>query len=299
MNSLSVFIIILNFNGYQDTIKCVESLSNILYKNFRIIIVDNNSTDNSVLILKQTFPKIDIIQTEANLGYAAGNNFGIKYAVECGAQYLCILNNDTIAHEDFLSPLVRRLNSNSQKTIIGPMILEKDNHTIQSTGARIDMLRGRVPVINSGKIKKEISNKLIECDYIGGACLLFRCDSINELGLFPENYFLFYEETEWCLRAKKNGFQIVCDPSTSIVHEGSSSIKRVSGLIEYLLSRNRVVFMRRNSNVYTFSVFMIYLNFETIFKVMMGKKSIKTFCYFWDGILNKVRSEYDFIYINK
>lgn len=297
MNSPSVYIIILNYNGHKDTIECVKSLANIQYDNFKVVIVDNNSTDKSEEIIRTHFPYIKIIQTGHNLGYAAGNNCGIEYAIKSGAEYICILNNDTIAVEDFLSPLIHYLSSNNQPTIIGPMILEQDNHTVQSTGAIIDLFRGRVPVINNGKFKEEISDEIIKCDYIGGACLVFSSDVVNNIGLLPENYFLFYEETEWCLKAKLQGFDIICDPNISIVHKGSVSINKVSGLIAYLVSRNRVVFMRRNTNMFNFIIFIVYLFMETIYKVIVGKKSFKTFGYYSDGLFNKVKKEYNFIHI--
>ena len=293
-----VSIIILNYNGYQDTIECVYGLNNIKYENLNVIIVDNSSTDGSYLILKEVFPDMKIIQTERNLGYAAGNNIGIEYAIKDGAEFICILNNDVVVTEDFLSPLIESLNSNSTPTIIGPMILENSDHQIvQSTGAFIDLVRGRVPVINYGKKRSEIGKDLIKCDYIGGACILFKSIHIDRLGYLPEAYFLFYEETEWCLRAKSKGFEIICNPNVSIKHKGSVSINRVEGLTDYLIHRNRVKFMKRNVNLIPFIFFMLYLILETTYKIVTSRTSIKTYSYYLDGLIDRTSNKYDFIYM--
>ncbi|ADK13612.1 glycosyltransferase family 2 protein [Clostridium ljungdahlii] len=295
-----VYIIILNYNGYKDTIECVNSLKKINYKNYKIVIVDNNSTDESEKILKEKFNQCIIIQTGKNLGYAGGNNVGIRYAVKNNSDYICILNNDVIVEKCFLEELVKYLYSNHNTAMVGPMICEYSNkRVIQSTGAIVNLYKGSVPSLNSGKMEDVVNQKVIKCDYIGGACILVRKEILDEIGLIPENYFLFFEETEWCLKAKKMGYDIVCYCNAKVNHKGSASINKVSGLSEYFMHRNRVVFEKRNANLIQLICFYVYLFLQTIYKIVLKKQSLNILKYYIDGLLNRVDERYSFVHIGK
>lgn len=275
-------------------------MEKIEYDNYKIVIIDNMSTNNSERILREKFEsKHKIIQTGKNIGYAAGNNIGIKYAMDHNSDYVCILNNDTIVSTHFLINLVDYLEHNKKCAMVGPAILDNnENHTIQSTGALIDISKGKVPVINNGKLLRQVDD-VINCDYIGGACILARCDVIKIIGMLPECYFLFFEETEWCYRAKKAGFTIKCYTKSNIVHKGSVAINSINGLNQYLLERNRMVFVKRNGDLISKIKFCIYVFVKGTYMMLFNRKQKCFLKYYLHGLFNIVDKQYPFIYINK
>lgn len=283
-----VAFVILNYNNSQDTVECIESVQKIDYKNFEIILIDNDSTDDSVDILSSKFPEITLIQTGINLGYAGGNNVGIKKAIDSKADYICVLNNDVVVDTNFLTILIDSIKKNPDIGIIGPRICEYSQPTIiQSTGATINLNRGTLDIINGNCEDSSIPFSLLDCDYIGGACMLFSKDLIANIGYIPEDYFLFYEETEWCLKAKKLGYRVVCNTESKVIHKGSASIGKVSGLAEYYLYRNRVYFIKKNASVKNKLIFYPYLILTTFYKVLLKKQNKKSIKFYLDGFCEK------------
>lgn len=153
-------IIVLNFKNAIDTIECVESLKQIDYKNYFVVIVDNNSQDGSFEELIKKYPEFDVLETGVNRGYAAGNNYGINYALNKGADYICILNNDVVVNPDFLGNLVKYMEMHSEIGIVGGNICEYYNRlVVQSTGFKINFYTARTPFINGGKSLSSIINQ--------------------------------------------------------------------------------------------------------------------------------------------
>lgn len=250
-------IIILNYNGAEDTIACVESIADTACP-ADVVVVDNASADSSCAWLKEQLPSaVELLTSDVNLGYAGGNNIGIKYAFDKGYEYICVLNNDTVLTEDFLSPCVKELEDNQDIAFIGPTIVNYSDGKVQSTGGNIDINRAYVDCKNMGAEYKP-EPKMLQSDYIGGACMVFRRAIIEELGMIPESYFLFFEETEWCYRAIKQGYRNVCLNTVKLRHKGSASIDKIGGLNEYLMTRNKIAFLRRNHPV-KMQAFLIYL----------------------------------------
>ncbi|WP_318507240.1 glycosyltransferase family 2 protein [Bacillus sp. T3] len=288
----SVYIVILNYNNPDDTIACVEEAEKINYENFKIIIVDNFSKDNSEAILKQRFPQHTFLQTGANLGYAGGNNIGMKFAKDQNADYICILNNDVITDKDFLKMLLDYLETNPNVGVVGPRVCEYDKpELVQSTGAMINFNTGRVNVLNNLVHEDQVKGKIISCDYVGGACLLFKSNILNEVGYFPEDYFLFYEETEWCLNIKKMGYEVICYCDAKVIHKGSASINQISGLSEYFMYRNVVIFMNRNAKMNQLLVFYPYLILYSLYRGVIKKDGLKFAKYFYHGLTSKNKYE--------
>ncbi|WP_449623050.1 glycosyltransferase family 2 protein [Robertmurraya sp. Marseille-Q9965] len=288
----SVYIVILNYNNFSDTISCVREVENVNYDNYKIVIVDNFSTDDSESVLKEEFPQHTFIQTGSNLGYAGGNNVGMKYAKEQNADYICILNNDVIVDKDFLKSLLQYFTLNPNVGVVGPRVCEFSTpEIIQSTGAMIDFNTGRVNIINNGEHENDVKDKVITCDYVGGACLLFPVQILDEVGYIPENYFLFYEETEWCLNIKKKGYEVVCFCGAKVVHKGSASISQVSGLSEYFMYRNVVIFMKRNATTRQLLSFYTYSLLYSAYRGIIKKDGLKFFTYFFHGLTGKNKYE--------
>jgi len=295
-----VCIVILNYNNFEDTIECVQSLrSAINSEKYKIVIVDNASTNDSVSKLNNILSPIEIIVSSENRGYAHGNNIGIKYAEQAGYEYICILNNDTIIDVDFIETCKNELKNSAQVAFVSPALVEyKDNNLIQSTGGDIFINKGIVTLKNHGARRIDLLPK-IESDYIGGACIMFRTSVLKNIGYIPENYFLFFEETEWCYKAQKMGYKNICLTDSYIYHKGSVSIKSVSGLREYLMARNRVVFVRRNiDSRIKYYCFLIYLFLQQGYHFLLRKNNAKNkIRYYLDGVFNRVDPSYPFIIV--
>lgn len=296
-------IIILNYNDFLDTKVCIESvLQHVNSKEYKLIVVDNGSRQDEIGRLRSLNKEIRdfcLLETGKNLGYAGGNNVGIQYAKANDFEYICVLNNDTIIKEDFLTPCLDVLSRQKKIGFLGPAIIDYKTNKIQSTGGKIDILRGRVDLINSGEDQKRIlkDDKIIPCDYVGGACIICRAELLKEIGTIPENYFLFFEETEWCYKALMKGYKNYCVPEVTIVHKGSQSTGHYRGLQEYLMARNRVVFVKRNiGNPFKFILFLMYLLFGNIKRVFKdSKRFMPYFGYYMDGLTGKVDSRYPFV----
>lgn len=273
MNEPKVFIIILNYNTINDTLECIKSLKNIHYSNYEIVVVDNSEAIDCYNSLKLKFSEYKIIRADQNLGYANGNNIGIKYALDNGADYICVLNNDVVVEEDFLSKIVKVLNANKCVGIAGPCICEyKDKSKVQCAGANISLYTGLTKRIGMGVTYDNSNKGNSTVDFLGGACFVCKREVFEKIGLIPENYFLFFEETEFCIRAQKNGYKLLCVYESKVYHKGSATISKFGGLSYYFLNRNRVVFIKRNSNAIQKLVFSIYIFIEAIGRIIIRKE---------------------------
>lgn len=296
-----VYIVILNFNSIDETLICLKSLEKITYPNFKIVVVDNASCDDSIEKL-ETIDDIKLIKNTQNFGYANGNNIGVKYALDCSADFVCVLNNDVEVEESFLEPLIAYLTAHSDVGITGPCICDfKNRNIIQALGADINFYRGLALGRYKGKNIEDINDEIINVDYIGGACFVCRTEIFDKIGLIPENYFLFYEETEFCVNVKKIGYKIICIKESRVYHKGSATISKFGGLSYYFLNRNRIVFMRRNASLFQKIIFPIYLIAETFGRILIRHEPIKLFKYYYEGYkanTNKIDFEKVNYYMN-
>ena len=291
-------IVILNFNGADDTTACIECFP-VDARGIKLFVVDNASTDDSFERLKHGEALCDrgyceLIQSGGNLGYAGGNNVGIRRALACGCTHICVLNNDTSFDPAELNKLADYLDGNEKCAFVGPVLLENDatRCTVQSAGASINLWTGDVSVCSGGAARKSLSGSF-SCDYIGGACIMFRSCDIDALGLIPECYFLFFEETEWCLRAGRMGRTVVCCTEAAIVHKGSASIHKIGGLSGYLLTRNTMRFEARNASRLQYLTCFVYNALYFAAKSFVRHDgSVKRIGFLIDGMRDVVREPY-------
>ena len=265
-----VYIIIVNYKGLDDTIDCINSLKNIEYKNYRIIVVDNNSEDGSAEKLDELFfGDIKIIKLDENLGFAGGNNVGIKVALEENAEYVLLLNNDTVVKNDFLNHLVDK--AEEEKTIgcVGGKIYYYSNKEILwYAGAKINKYTGRTKHI--GVDEKDIGQYSIskEEDYITGCLMLVKREVLEKVGLMDERYFLYYEETDWCAKMKKYGYKLVFEPKSVIYHKVSSSTKNINDVMKYYYDRNSYFFIINNYGILNRSFMFLYKRIFLLLKLI-------------------------------
>lgn len=287
-----VSIIILNWNGWQDTIECVESCRKLDYSNTRILIVDNGSTDSSEAILRERFPDIEIIQTGTNLGFAGGNNAGIRYALAQNADYVWLLNNDTVVDAEALSALVRVAEDDKTVGMVGSKIVYHDNpRLLWYAGAVLDSESPyRMHHKGLGEVDSGQYNELEETGFVTGCSLLANQKMITEIGLIYEGFFLYFEDSDWNIRAQKAGWKLIYCPTSLVYHKVSSSMGgSESPLLRYYYSRNFLYFVNRNFPE-RFIASLIYICFEYILvnvkkrKFTSATKALQGIYHYFKGI---------------
>ena len=239
-----VYIVILNWNNYQDTKECIESLEHVTYLNKEILIIDNGSTDGSDCKLKEKFPQHKIILNKKNLGFSAGCNVGIKYALEKNSDYVLLLNNDTIVDKNFLSELVKGISSDTKIGLIGGKIYYFDNRNkIWSAGGGIKRFTKKTYHFGDGKFDNKKFNVKRQVDFLSGCCLLVKRDVFETIGLLDPDYFMYYEDVDFCLRAKGKAYRIVYLPESVLWHKAGNSSSK--SFIDYYRMKNYFLLLKK------------------------------------------------------
>lgn len=242
-----VSIITINYNRVDLTLAMLESLENITYPNIEIIVVDNGSEINPKAVIEEKYPKVKIIVSTINLGFAGANNLGIKIAQ---GKYLLFINNDTEVDEDFLQPLVLRMETSEEIGMVSPKIIyHGTNNIIQYAGAtKINKYTGRGRKIGHLEVDRGQYDITKETQLGHGAAMMVPAKIIKEIGPMPEIFFLYYEEHDWCEKIKSAGYKIYYVGDSRIYHKESMTIGKENRLKTYYMARNRLLYMRRNTH---------------------------------------------------
>ena len=240
------YIIVVNYNSCDFTIQCIESLYNLNNKAFKILLVDNNSSDKSLELLNDKFSSYDnfeMISSISNNGYGSAINQGINYALKQNdCKYIWILNNDTKVYENTLDELIISDNSTSKKTIWGSKIINS-NKTIQSIGCRLNkMFMTTSHNYKDYKDSKE-NYRVSQLDYIHGCSMFFKNDIIKINGFFDENYFLFYEDVDYSISAKNKNISLDVSQKSIVTHYGGKTIEKNN--LSYYSTINRIKFCKK------------------------------------------------------
>jgi hypothetical protein len=241
-----VTIIVLNYNGLADTLACLESLASLDYPESEVVVIDNASSDGSVAAIHQAYPNIKVIETGQNLGYAEGNNVGLRYALETGADYILLLNNDTTVAADFLFRLIEATEADPEIGVAGPTIYYFDHpNVIWSAGGAIDWQRGQTAMLELDETDVgQFGSTPRQVDFVSGCALLIKRSVVERVGLLDARFFMYYEETEWCHRLRRAGYQILHVPQAKIWHKISSTAREASPQVHYYMTRNRLLFLK-------------------------------------------------------
>jgi GT2 family glycosyltransferase len=241
-----VAIIILNWNGRDDTLACLASLNHLDYPAYQIIVVDNGSDDDSVSSIRSAYPQVTLIETGNNLGYVGGNNVGLNYACTLGTDYALLLNNDTEVSPNFLSLLVAAAEADLDVAIVGPLIYYFDQpERVWSAGGVIDWRRGNTYLLGLNEPDKgQFGSTSRPVDFVTGCALLIKLPVIEQVGLLDPRFFAYYEETEWCARVARAGFKILLVPQARIWHKISVVAREASPQVHYYMTRNRLLFLK-------------------------------------------------------
>lgn len=240
-----VSIVTVNYNGLIYTRDFLKSLQKISYSNIEIFVVDNASSQ-SIEPLKIEFPFVTFILSEINLGFAGGNNLAIKQAK---GKYCLLLNNDTEVDPGFLEPLVDLMESNANIGICSSKLLYFANpNVLEFAGSNgVNLYTGRGFAIGHKEQESEVYNLSYKTELAHGAAMMISMSMIEKIGLMAELFFLYYEEVDFCERAKRAGFEIWYCGKSKVFHKESMSVGKDSPMKIYYLTRNRVIFTRRNT----------------------------------------------------
>lgn len=240
-----ISVITVNYNGFHDTCEFIDSwVVTVTSVNYEIIVIDNGSAINEALSLQEKYPFIRTLRSEKNLGFAGGNNLGISIAQ---GKYLFLLNNDIIIISDTIHLLVHRLASSNKIAGVSPLIRDyTEPHAIQFAGyTKLSSITLRNRAIGRGRINKD-RYPARRTPYLHGAAMLVKKKVVDKLGPMPEDYFLYYEELDWCTYMNMEGYELWYDPACEVWHKDSSSTGKGSPLQCYYLSRNRLLYAYRN-----------------------------------------------------
>ena len=287
MNKPLVYIITVNWYGLDDTLECLESLRNITYPKYNIIVVDNGSIDNQADIIKGIFPDIELIKNVENEGFVIANNQGIELAMEKGAEYILLLNNDTTVKNDFLEILVNYAEQNYDVGILSPKILYYNSDLIWSMGGAISYITGFSIMLGKGKNSKQY-NTIIEPDFVTGCAMLTKREVFEDIGLLDPVYFAYYEDVDYSYRARKAGYKIKVIPDSIIWHKKSASAgikgsNKISQTQAYLWARNGIIFGKHLAGLNKYKFLIGQLTFRLVFGII-NLKSKKDLVVYLRGI---------------
>lgn len=275
MNKISPFkckqlpkiaIVILNWNGKKDTKECLNSLNKITYSNYEIILVDNGSADGSVEMLEKEYPEINLIKNKENLGFTGGNNVGIKKALEHNADYVLLLNNDTIVEQDFLENIMDVAQLDPSIGIVGPKIYYYSlPYIIWSAGGRYIPFLGKARTYGINKEDCSKYNKMRQVSWVTGCAMLIKREVFNKLGLLEEQYFSNYEDLDFCISAGRVGYKIYYAPQAVIYHKVARDWGGLdSPLYIYYQVRNNLLFIERKIEFPRNIIPLLFLLFVSI-----------------------------------
>jgi hypothetical protein len=239
-----VGIVILNWNRADDTIACVRSLERMEYTNYHIVLVDNGSQDDSVARLRAAFPSTHLIDNQENFGFAKGNNIGVRYLLQQGCEYVMLVNDDAEVAPDTIGTLVEVAESDSRIGMVGPTICYYAQPRIIWSAGGMVTSHGEPRHLDADQDMAVVGTAPRDVDYVSGCALLVKRAVLDRIGLLDERFFLYFEETEWCARARNAGFRVVHVPSAVMWHKVSPAARVSSAGYLYLMTRNRLLYLR-------------------------------------------------------
>jgi len=242
VNEPRVVVVVLTFNGWMDTAACLESLAAITYSNLETVIVDNHSTDGTLDALRQNYPAVKVITNDVNVGFAAGNNIGLSYALDQDTAYVLLLNNDVHVAPDFLTRLVATAQAQPDAALVGPLVYHSDEpKIIQSAGGMTRRWRFFHRGQNETDAGQFHATEVV--DWLTGCAILARVDAVRRFGNFDPAFFLYDEEVDWCLRARAAGYKIVFEPCARVWHKGVQRNYKPSPQVTYYSARNELLLL--------------------------------------------------------
>lgn len=306
-----ISLLVLNWNGYQDTIRCLESLLGSTYKNYEIFIIDNGSTDKSISKIsnyckahqidtlltdldtinsevffqeKKVFfhkegRRICILDNKNNLGFAGGYNVYINYQLQRqDVDYFILLNNDTIVADDFLEQMILE-GERKHSHITGAALLSPRTDTINNIGGKLNPFTGYVHRFHAGKAYDTIDKRTIKVSFVEGSAFMVKSSAAQKVGLLKEEFFTYWEDMDYCIRAQRKKLRIYSVPRARVWHEVSKSDQ--SGRKIYFLARNGIWLIKGHFTLLHLLVYMCVQILKTpylfLFKFKLNRKKVAKF----------------------
>jgi hypothetical protein len=245
MSDPSVVIVILTYNSAPHIRECLASLALLDYSNFEIVVVDNASTDDTVSLARTDTLAPTVIVNETNLGYAEGNNVGLRYALSANADYVLVLNDDVIVARDLLTQLVRAAQANPHAALLGPIVYHYSApEVIQSAGGALGSWT--FPHRGINEPDRGQFNRVESVAWLSGCAILASCQALKTIGLFDPDFFMYWEDVDWCLRAQKAGYQVLLVPQAKLWHKGVQISYAPSPRVAYYMARNELYLLAKH-----------------------------------------------------
>ncbi len=255
----TVSIVTVNFNQPKVTEDLLASLEQVnTYQALEIIVVDNGSKINPVTDWQLRYPEIKFVRSDINTGFAGGNNLGISHAT---GDYLFLINNDTEVTATLINDLVQTMEQNPRIGLLSPKIHYFDQPGMLQYAGYTDMNYYTARNACIGQFEKDEGQydaKSGITGYAHGAAMMISRQALEKTGGMAENYFLYYEELDWCERIRRSGYEVHTNLTALIYHKESVSVGKRTALKEFFMNRNRILFIRKNTSAFTFSIFCLY-----------------------------------------
>jgi GT2 family glycosyltransferase len=254
-----ISVVVLNWNGKEDTLACLHSLLELTYPNYRVIVVDNGSTDGSVTAIQTAFASVEVLVNAENLGYAEGNNVGIRHALASGADYIFLLNNDTVVDAALLDELIATAESEPRVGLTGPKIYYYDQpDRLWYAGAKEQWLRRIPATVGLDELDRGQYAQVRETAFVYGTAMLIRRQVLEEIGLLDKQFFAYHEDADFCMRARQAGYRCMYNPRGVVWHKVSASTRDISHFQDYLRARGRILFFVRHIRGVRFWLVLLY-----------------------------------------
>jgi GT2 family glycosyltransferase len=255
-NECRLSIITINYNGIKDTCELIESIP--FKEDMEVIVVDNASKEDEANIISKRFSQVRVIRSDKNLGFAGGNNLGIK---EAKGKYILLINNDTYFKDFNIDSLIKRLESSDKIGIVCPKLrFAWGDNPIQFAGyTQLSNITLRNKAIGFAEEDQGQHDTAHPTPYAHGAAMLIKREAIEKVGLMPECFFLYYEEIDWSMMFTRAGYEIWYDPSCTVYHKESQTTGQNSPLRTYYITRNRLLLVKRNHKGFNKCLSYIYL----------------------------------------
>jgi GT2 family glycosyltransferase len=239
-----IYILVVNWNNWKDTSDCLASLRRLDYSHYRVLLLDNGSTDGSVPRIRESFPEVEIAELGANLGFAKGNNVGMRIALGRGADFVWLLNNDTTVDPMALGALLRTADCDRRAGAVGSVIYSfEDPEQIRIWGGgHIDFLLGR-----SICFPQHVVNENVQ--YITGASLFLRRQAVEQVGLLDEEFFMYWEDADYGFRLRRSGWRLAVAADSKVWHKEQGSVGKKSVLMDAYFNRSAVRFFRKHASL--------------------------------------------------
>ncbi|MDX1616398.1 MAG: glycosyltransferase family 2 protein [Candidatus Promineifilaceae bacterium] len=283
-----VYLIVLNWNGFEDTDECIRSLQQVSYSNQRILVVDNGSSDDSPERIEETFPELALLRLNENKGIAYGYNRGMEAALANGADYLVVMNNDLVFHSDFVTQMLKVQQNWSGCGVVMPKIYYYEApEVIWSAGGRTRWMPSNVLLRGRKQKDGPAYATATELDFAPSCCLLMTADVAGTVS-FDEDYFFYYDDWDFCRQVRDAGWRIVFAPDAHIWHKVSQSTQNSPNSLRWwrILGQSCVRYHRKHHN---HALLLVYVAWVVVRELAKG--NIKSLPSYLQGVFSGVRAE--------